>query len=73
MSKVTGSWINQQGYIMVKLSNHKCIALHLLIWKNITGHKVPKGMELHHLDHDKYRNCIGNFKLLPAVDHSRWE
>ena len=63
--KIIGSWINQQGYTIVRLSNKKCIALHKLIYQNKTGHRIPKNMEVHHKDGNIQRNCISNLKLVP--------
>lgn len=69
--KIIGSWINKQGYIIVRLSNNKCIPLHKLIWENKTGSKVPVGYEVHHKDGNVNRNCISNLGLIPIEKNVR--
>lgn len=63
MTKIIGSWKTKEGYTMLKLSNHKCIPLHKLIWENITKSKVPLDYEIHHKDGNIDRNCISNLGL----------
>ena len=60
---IMGSWKSKEGYIIVRLSNNKCIPLHKLIYQNKIG-KIPVGMEVHHKDGNINRNCVSNLKLI---------
>jgi hypothetical protein len=42
--------------------------LHRLVWESANG-PIPKGYEIHHMDHDKANNSLGNLELLPAKVH----
>ena len=44
--------------------------LHVYVWEYYNG-KVPKGYQVHHIDHDKSNNDINNLKLLSAGEHSK--
>lgn len=71
MVKVIGSWINQNGYVMLRLSNHKCIALHKLIYQNLYGIKVPDDKSIDHLDYNINRNCASNLKMVDKKKNHR--
>ena len=42
--------------------------LHVATWEHHNG-PVPKGHEVHHVDHDKNNNQIGNLECLSAGEH----
>jgi len=69
--KIIGSWKTKDGYIMLRLSNSKCIPLHKLIYQNRTRKKIPKGMEIHHKDGNIDRNCISNLELVKKEINTR--
>ena len=42
--------------------------LHRLVWEANYG-PVPRGMHVHHIDHDKTNNDPGNLEILSASEH----
>lgn len=44
--------------------------LHRAMWMNEVG-PIPDDHDIHHLDHDKTHNTIGNFECLSKADHAR--
>jgi len=61
---------NPSGYLYYKLSVGKCkydyLRGHRLVWEAFNG-KIPKGLEIDHIDHDKHNNKLSNLRL---VTHS---
>lgn len=44
--------------------------LHIYIYEKYNG-KIPKGYEVHHIDHNKDNNEIDNLKLLTRKEHNK--
>jgi len=44
--------------------------LHIYIYEKYNG-AIPKGMEIHHIDHNKDNNDISNLKLLTKKEHRK--
>ena len=44
--------------------------LHVYIYEKYNG-VIPKGMQVHHIDHNKDNNEISNLKLLTKEEHNR--
>ena len=47
-----------------------CKRLHIYIYEKYNG-KIPKGMQVHHIDHNKDNNDISNLQLLTKKEHNR--
>lgn len=45
--------------------------LHIAIWENKYGIKVPEGCVIHHLDWNKANNNINNLVCLTVLEHER--
>lgn len=45
-------------------------ALHREVWTETHG-PVPEGFEVHHRDHDRTNNSLGNLELLEGTEHAR--
>lgn len=45
--------------------------LHVAVWENHHGRKVPKGHHVHHRDENKENNTPRNLECLLGVDHLR--
>ena len=44
--------------------------LHVYIYEKYNG-KIPKGMQVHHIDHNKDNNEISNLKLVTRKEHDK--
>jgi len=44
--------------------------LHIAVWESVNG-KIPKGHDLHHIDHNKANNAIENLELYTKSEHAR--
>lgn len=44
--------------------------LHRAVWESVHG-KIPKGYDLHHIDHDRANNAIENLELYTKSEHAR--
>jgi len=58
-----------KGYIRLR-RNNRAVFEHILVWESVHG-KIPEGMQIHHKDHNKANNNIGNLQLLSTIDHKR--
>ena len=45
-------------------------ALHREVWSEVHG-PVPDGFEVHHRDHNRSNNSLGNLELLEGTEHAR--
>jgi predicted nucleic acid-binding Zn ribbon protein len=59
----------QTGYYMKSGSGRK--RLHVYVWEKHNG-PVPKGMSIHHIDHDKDNNDISNLTLMDSQEHRNY-
>lgn len=60
---------SRSGYYLHSKSGNKTgIRLHRYVWEKYNG-PIPKGHEIHHIDHDRENNDISNLALLTAEDH----
>jgi len=66
-AKIRGIFKNQKGYLIVRFKN-KVIPLHRYIWEQHHG-KIPRGMEIHHKDHDITHNHLNNYELITKKDN----
>jgi len=44
--------------------------MHRYVWEFYNG-EIPKGMHIHHIDHDKSNNDIRNLQMIDASTHTR--
>jgi hypothetical protein len=64
-------YITSKGYHRVWDTKQKRYRLeHNIIWEQYYG-EIPKGMQVHHIDHNKLNNDISNLKLVDSLTHKR--
>lgn len=56
------------GYYLSGPINHKRYRLHRYIYEKYNG-PIPKGYDIHHIDHNKDNNEIENLQLLSSTKH----
>lgn len=56
------------GYYLSTYINGKRYRLHRYLYENYKG-KIPKGCEVHHIDHNKDNNDLDNLVLLTTKEH----
>ena len=59
--------IDRDGYY--RKTNGDRRWLHQDVWESING-PIPDGYDIHHIDHDKTNNAIGNLECLTPKDHA---
>ena len=63
------------GYINVILcddeKNKVRFSLHRLIWTVVNG-EIPKGLQINHIDENKYNNSISNLSLVTPSENVNW-
>jgi len=69
-SKIIGEFKNQNGYLIYRLKNGKCIPASRYIWQEHNG-KIPDGYEVDHIDNNVNNNDIANFQLLTKDENLR--
>lgn len=55
-------------YLCGNYFQRKGVRLHRVVWEATNG-AVPTGWHVHHLDHNKRNNNLGNLELSPQADH----
>ena len=61
----------KKGYLRYqKDSDGKLRFEHCIVWEKHHG-KIPLGMQIHHIDHDKTNNNINNLQLVTPFEHKR--
>lgn len=60
----------KSGYYLSGSINGKRIRLHRYIWEKENG-KIPKGYDIHHIDHNKDNNDISNLELISSSRHKK--
>lgn len=70
MSRASGTGnITPSGYIRLKIKG-KLIFEHRYVWEKYRG-KVPKWLEIHHINGNKTDNRIDNLELIDRATHRR--
>ena len=59
--------IGAQGYYRCTTGDRHL--LHRQVWADVNG-AIPDGYEIHHQDHNKLNNDIGNLQLLTKAEHA---
>ena len=62
---------NHIGYLFVRLSNnsgYKNLYIHRLVYVTFVG-AIPNGMQINHINHNKYDNRIENLEVLTASEN----
>lgn len=63
--------ISGKGYLRVWDKKQKRYRMyHNMVWEEYNG-TIPKGMQVHHIDHNKLNNDINNLKLVDSLTHKR--
>lgn len=57
-----------RGYRKIRIGT-KFVEEHLVVWEKHHG-KKPKGFDIHHINHNKLDNRIGNLQLLTHGEHT---
>ena len=57
-------------YLSTSKINGRRQRLHRYIYEKYYG-KIPKGYDVHHIDHNKDNNDISNLKLVTAKEHKK--
>lgn len=52
------------------LNNKTHKRLHRYVWEKYNG-EIPKGCDIHHIDHDKSNNDISNLRMICKPDHMK--
>lgn len=64
-------YITKKGYHRVwDIKQKRYRFRHNIVWEENYG-EIPKGMQVHHIDHDKLNNDINNLKLVNSLEHKR--
>lgn len=67
--------ITDKGYYRVTLCKDNKVKVrfvHRLVWTTYNQMKVPKGMQVNHIDEIKSNNSFKNLNLLPPKGNSNW-
>lgn len=65
--------LNEDGryyFIAWKNYKHKLFKIHRLVYETFIGH-IPKGYDVHHIDHNAQNNSLDNLQLLPMHTHRK--
>lgn len=68
-TKYGNALISKHGYYVITGGKNKNKFLHVLIWEDYWKMKKPEGYEIHHLNHNKLDNRIGNLYCIPRKIH----
>lgn len=59
------------GYYLSSVAiNGKRKRLHIYVWERENG-TIPKGYQIHHIDHNKDNNSIENLEMLTSKEHTQ--
>ena len=66
--------VSEFGYRRVSVKDQdgkrRLVMEHRLVWEAVNG-VVPRGFELHHVNHDKLDNRIENLRIVNRLEHKR--
>ena len=69
--QISKGYITEKGYHRVYDKTQKRYRMmHNIVWEQYYG-EIPKGMQVHHIDHNKLNNDISNLKLVNSLEHKR--
>ena len=61
--------ITPKGYRRIMRAG-RYVMEHVAVWEAANG-PVPAGHDVHHRDHDKLNNALGNLQLVTKLEHKR--
>ena len=61
--------VNGDGYLVTNLKG-KLFLVHVVIWEMFNG-KIPKGMVIDHIDHNRVNNRLNNLRLVTQQTNSK--
>lgn len=68
--KSPNKYISIRGYWMVYVPQRGWVNEHIFIWEKENG-PVPKGMHIHHINHNRLDNRLENLKMLTSSEHHK--
>lgn len=67
VGSVAGCKCKRDGYIKVRFENRLYLA-HRIIWEAVVG-KIPEGMQIDHINHDRSDNRIENLRVVTHIEN----
>lgn len=67
VGSVAGSKCKRDGYVKVRFDNKLHMA-HRIIWEAVVG-KIPEGMQIDHINHDRSDNRIENLRVVTHIEN----
>ena len=64
------------GYFLISLydndGQHKLYQHHRVVYESVTGHPIPEGMQVNHINEDKSDNRFENLNLMSPKENVNW-
>ena len=72
-TKYGTAYLDKRGYYCISSSKegNRAKKLHRLIYEDYHGVKIPKGMQIHHIDGDTTNNDPSNLQMVSIGEHNK--